>query len=90
MRTYKIVFGDNTTNLQKRALEKLSKTIHDAIGVYPPCEKYSDKTTTQENCINVYLGTKQNNLYIANNSKSTLENFLNYKKKKKTYFFYLL
>ncbi len=72
MRTFKILFGDNATQLQKRAIEKLSKTIHDATGVYPPCEKYSDKTTIEENCINVYLGTKVNNAYITKNSKSSL------------------
>ena len=72
MRTFKIVYGDNSTNLQKRALEKLSKTLHDAIGVYPPCEKYSENTAIEDNCINIYLGTKLNNNYIAQNSKSTL------------------
>lgn len=74
MRTFKIVYGDNSTNLQKRALEKLSKTLHDAIGVYPPCEKYSENTAIEDNCINIYLGTKLNNNYIAQNSKSTLTN----------------
>ena len=72
MEAFKIVFGDNNTEIQKRSIEKLSKTIHDAIGVYPPCEKYSDKTTSEENCINIYLGTKANNAYILKNSKSSL------------------
>ena len=70
MKNFKIIYGDNSTQIQKRAIEHLSKIIHNATGLYPICERFSNNKNDDFVCF--YLGTKSNNEYILKNSKCTL------------------
>lgn len=72
MKKFAIIYGKKDSELQKRAVEELSKillnyTIIDYPVCYPCCEF---KNTEDYSCI--YIGTKQSNCYIRENSKQTL------------------
>ena len=66
-----IVYGKAESTVQKRALEELTAVILDYTLDYPICEKYREDID-KENARLIYLGTRQNNPYIANNSKFNL------------------
>ena len=68
-----IIYGERETELQKKAIELLSEYLLDYTIEYTPCYKYSAFENTQ-NFYTIYIGTKQNNPYIAKNSTANLTN----------------
>lgn len=69
MKKVAIIHGKLDNALQKKAVEVLSKIVLDYTIDYPICFEYeSEKDYSDFNCI--YLGTKENNPYIAQNSKA--------------------
>ncbi len=65
-----IVYGDALSGIQKKAVENLSEFLLYYTGEYPICQKYGDEVKGGLRCI--YIGTKQNNPYIKENSKESL------------------
>lgn len=67
-----IIYGKSENGVQKKALEVLSEFLLDYAFEYPICLKYSTACDySQYRCI--YIGTKQNNNYIKEHSKVSLE-----------------
>lgn len=71
MKKIAIVYGELKTDVQKKALEEISSVILEQTMQYPVCEKYSDFNDT-ENFRCIYIGTKKDNPYIAEESKKNL------------------
>lgn len=75
MKKFAIIYGKKDSELQKRAVEELTRTLIDYTVerpaeypvVYPCCTPVN---TDEYSCI--YIGTKQSNCYIRENSKQTL------------------
>ena len=71
MKKVAIVYGEMKNDIQKRALEELTRTLLDYTVEYPVCLQYTDTLDTDAfRCI--YIGTKDNNPYIQSVSKNTL------------------
>ena len=71
MKKFAIVYGEYTTPVQKKAVEKLSEILLDATAEYPVCVDYADlKDVDKFRCI--YIGTKETNSYIRQNSAKEL------------------
>lgn len=71
MKKIAIIYGDFKTSVQKRALEELTTILLDYTLEYPVCVQYGSEINTDEfHCF--YIGTKQNNGYIASNSVAAL------------------
>ncbi len=66
MSEFAIVYGHNINSIGKKAIENLSEFLLDYTGEYPICKEYSEKE--ELNCRCIYIGTKQNNPYIMENS----------------------
>ena len=71
MKKIAIIYGDFKTSLQKRAVEELSTILLDYTLEYPVCVQYGKEINTEEFRA-FYIGTKQNNGYIALNSTASL------------------
>lgn len=71
MKNIVIVYGELKTGIQKRALEQISSVILEQTYQYPVCIKYSDYKE-QEEFRYIFIGTKENNPYIAKESKKVL------------------
>ena len=69
MRKTAIIYGQMKNDIQKRAVEELSKILLDYTLEYPVCVQYGDDINTEDLCL-IYIGTKENNGYIMNNSKA--------------------
>ncbi len=73
MKTTAIIFGDPCSAIQNKAIEVLTEFILDYTFEYPVCFKASEFSDSGEfRCI--YVGTKKNNPYIAENSDKCLDN----------------
>ena len=71
MKKFAIVYGSCETELQKRAVEELTKILLDYTFEYPVCFAYDEAADLSAfKCI--YIGTKASNPYIRNASKETL------------------
>lgn len=71
MKKTAIIYGEYTTGIQKKAVEVLSAFIMDYTFEYPVCFRYAEAPDLSTfRCI--YIGTKENNAYIAQNSEATL------------------
>jgi len=71
MKQFAIIFGDPISEVQKRAIEELSKTLLEYTHRYPVCLKYGQGIDFSEyKCI--YVGTKENHTYIKENSSAEL------------------
>lgn len=71
MKKVAIIYGKQENSLQKKALSLLSEIILDYTFEYPVCAKVSDAEKFADRfCI--YVGTKESNPYIKENSKKTL------------------
>lgn len=69
MKKVAIIYGKAENTLQKKAIEILSNIVLDYTIDFPVCFEYVNGVDYSEfNCI--YIGTKGNNLYIKQNSKS--------------------
>ena len=66
-----IVHGKLNNELQKRALRELTTVLLDYTLDYPVCAEYSESFNS-ESCRCIYIGTKESNLYIKNNSNAEL------------------
>lgn len=64
MRKNVIVYGKVENSVQKKAVEILSRILHDYSFEYPVCCKY-DETLTFDNPRLFYIGTAENNPYTA-------------------------
>lgn len=71
MKNTAIIYGECEKGIQKKALELLSETILDFTIKYPLCVKYGEDADISE-CTKIYIGTKSNNAYIAQNSTTDL------------------
>ena len=66
-----IIYGEYATGIQKKAVEVLSSFILEYTFEYPVCFRYGDAPDLSGfRCI--YIGTKENNGYIAQNSTAAL------------------
>ncbi len=70
MKKIAIVYGSLTNSIQMRAIKELSEFLLDFTMEYPICVEYGKFDVTDYRCI--YVGTKENNLYIKNASKMDL------------------
>ena len=67
-----IIYGEAENGVQKKAVEVLSQFILDYTFEYPVCIKHDTTTDfSQYRCI--YIGTKENNGYIKENSSAQLD-----------------
>lgn len=72
MSQFAIIYGEAENGIQKKAVENLSEFLLDYTYEYPVCIKYEDGLDLGNyRCI--YIGTKQNNRYINDNSDVCLE-----------------
>lgn len=72
MKKTAIIYGQLENDLQKRALEELTKILLDYTFEYPICMRYDEPVdTTIFRCI--YIGTKANHPYIKSNSQNKLD-----------------
>lgn len=71
MKKIVIVYGNNLTALQRKAIEQLSATCLEYAGEYPVCVKYDKSFDTQDTRV-IYIGTKENNPRVAETSDVTL------------------
>ena len=72
MKKIAIVCGNVQSDLQKKAVEVLSSFLLDYTFEYPICVGCDEIDLTDFRCI--YIGTKKDNPYILENSKSNLKN----------------
>ena len=72
MKPIAVIYGEIKTDMQKKALEQISSVILDQTLQYPSCIEYSDNGD-YSNFRCIYIGTKNDNPYIAKESKVTLE-----------------
>ena len=71
MKRFAIIYGKSKSELQKRAIEELSRTLLDYTVEYPICCQCDDGTKL-DGYTRIYIGTKESNRYIKENSASTL------------------
>lgn len=71
MKKFAIVYGENKTELQKRAIEELSTVLLDYTAEFPLCLPYCENfDVSRFTCI--FIGTKENHPYISRTSKHLL------------------
>lgn len=71
MKKNAIIYGELSTGLQKKAVEVLSSFLQEYTQSYPVCFAYDSREDySQYRCF--YIGTAQNNSYIAETSDSQL------------------
>ena len=66
-----IVYGNDLTALQRRAIERISEVCLEHSNEYPVCFKYDEEFDVQ-NARLIYLGTKKNNPKVAELSDAML------------------
>jgi len=71
MKKIAVIYGELKNGIQKKTLEQISSVILEHTMQYPSCIKYSDLSDT-ENIRCIYIGTKESNPYIAENSEKIL------------------
>ena len=71
MKKIAIIYPRDLNDLGKRALEVLSSTVLDYTKEYPVCVS-DDCAEDLSDFRRIYIGTKENNAYIAENCKGTL------------------
>ena len=71
MKKFIIIYPRNLNELCKRSLEVLSSTLLDYTGEYPVCVS-DDHAENLPDLYRIFIGTKENNAYIAENSKAVL------------------
>lgn len=71
MKKFSIIYGNTENGLQKKAIEVLSELLLDYTFAYPTCFKCNEEIPLDER-ICIYIGTKENNRYIKENSKAVL------------------
>ena len=71
MKKTAILYGEYASGIQKKAVEVLSSFIMEYTSEYPVCFRYADAPDLSA-FRRIYIGTKENNAYIAQNSKATL------------------
>lgn len=77
MKPTTIVYGNADAPLMQKAIAALSEILLDYTGKYPSCVSYAEHTDySQSRCI--YIGTKQNNPYIAQHTQSSLSSAESY------------
>ncbi len=69
MKNTVIVYGSKQTPLMRKAIEVLSQTLLDYIGAYPACFEY-DAAADYSPYRCIFIGTKNNHPYIAQNAQS--------------------
>ena len=70
MRKITVIFGENPSRIERRALEELSKILLDYTLEYPVC--IPCVTPPSEDSFKIYIGTRESNSYIAENTKAAL------------------
>lgn len=71
MSEFVIVYGEAENGVQRKVIENLSEFLLDYTYEYPVCIKYAESLDfSGKRCI--YIGTKQNNRYISENSTAIL------------------
>lgn len=71
MKKFVIIHGELNNDIQKNAVKILSQFLLDYTFEYPACFKFGEEILN-ENSRPIYLGTKNNNKFIKNNSSKTL------------------
>ena len=71
MKQIAVIYGQLNTDIQKKALEQISSVILEQTLQYPSCIKYNENED-YSNFRCIYIGTKNDNPYIAENSKNAL------------------
>lgn len=71
MKNVAIIYGECEKGIQKKALELLTESILDFTIKYPVCVKYGEGKIPDDH-IRIYIGTKENNQYIKENSDAVL------------------
>ncbi|MBR3803976.1 MAG: hypothetical protein IKJ14_01335, partial [Clostridia bacterium] len=66
-----IIYGERKTAVQKKAIEVLTEYLLDFTFEYTPCYPYGAFANT-EKFYTIYVGTKENNPYIKENSTKVL------------------
>lgn len=73
MLKFAIIHGDNLSSIQKKAVEVMSKFLLDYTFEYPVCFDY-DQKTNYSNYTCIYIGTKNSNRFINENSANLTKN----------------
>ncbi|MBO7170057.1 MAG: hypothetical protein J6W28_02645 [Clostridia bacterium] len=71
MKKVAIVYGEMKNDLQKRAVEEMTKILLDCTVAYPVCAPYGEPLDAEAYKF-VYIGTKANNPHIRETSKTEL------------------
>ena len=71
MKKFAIIFGSHISEIQKRAVEELSKILLDEISEYPVCREY-EECGDMSDYVRIYIGTKENHRYIREHSPKVL------------------
>lgn len=71
MKKFAVIFGSPLSEIQKRAVEELSKILLDETSEYPVCREY-EEGADMSRYIRIYLGTKENHRYIGEHSAKAL------------------
>ena len=71
MKKFAVIFGSAISELQKRAVEELSRILLDETLEYPVCREYGEGADTGD-YVCVYVGTKENHRYIREHSQGVL------------------
>ncbi len=67
MKKFSIIHGGAENSLQKKAIEVLSRFLLDYTLAYPACFKLGEEKKDDNHYL-IYIGTKESNAYIKNNS----------------------
>ena len=67
MKPFAVIYGSCISEIQKRAVEELSKTLLDYAMEYPVCREYEDGADLS-GYTRIYLGTKESHRYIREHS----------------------
>jgi len=71
MKPFAVIFGSNISEIQKRAVEELSKILLDETLEYPVCREYKEDADMSD-YTGIYLGTKESHSYIREHSQREL------------------
>ena len=71
MKKFSIIYGSAENGLQKKAIEVLSEFLLDYTFAYPTCFKCDEEIPCDDR-VYIFIGTKENNRYIKENSKAML------------------
>ena len=71
MKKFAVIFGSRISEIQKRAVEELSRILLDETLEYPVCREYEEGADLRD-YVCVYVGTKENHRYIGEHSQGAL------------------